>query len=487
MADRLANSDELSVESLENRQDQDDAAERLGGTQDDAANGPGTAERRATPMTLVVRLRLLWNRRQFVLRAAGAGFVVSVVVAFSIAKQFQSTTRLMPSDQENAGMGILASAAKSKAGADLGTVANDLLGLKSSGALFVGILESQTVQDGIIGKFDLRKVYRDHYLEDARNTLRMNTVLSEDRKSGIITIQVTDKQPQRAAAIAQEYVQQLDRVVTHLNTTSAHRERVFLEDRLRSVKQDLDDAETQLAQFSSKNNTLDIQQQGKAMLDAAATLAGQMIAAQSELAGLRQIYTNNNARVRALNARVEELRNELNKLRGADGRTLTATAKSASLTAADPPGDLSADMPYPSIHRLPLLGAQYADYYRHTKIQETVFELLTEQSELAKVEEAKETPSVQVLDTAQVPERKSYPPRLMMIFVGTLTAFGLSVFWVLGTARWRALDLQDERKALLKEVVASMKTQLPFASQNGAVTRGARLRSPDLPEGESGK
>ncbi len=381
----------------------------------------------------------------------------------------------MPSDQENVGIGLLATASKAKTGTDLGAAANELLGLKSSGALFVGILQSQTVQDAVISKFDLRKVYHDRYMEDARNTLRMNTVISEDRKSGIIMIQVTDRQAQRAAAIAQEYVQQLNRVVTHENTSSAHRERVFLEDRLQSVRQDLEDAEAQLANFSSKNNTLDIQQQGKAMLDAAATLVGEMIAAQSELQGLRQIYTDNNSRVRALHARVEDLRNELNKLRGTDARTPVPGTKNASLTSADPPandsGDPSGDMPYPSIHRLPLLGAQYADYYRHAKIQETVFELLTEQSELAKVEEAKETPSVQVLDAPEVPERKSYPPRLMLISIGTLMVLSLSAFWVLGETQWRALDSHDERKMFLNEMATTWKTQLPWGPKNGAVAK----------------
>ena len=95
---------------------------------------------------------------------------------------------------------------------------------------------------------------------------------------------------------------------------------MFLEERLKVVKGDLDDASNQLAQFSSKNSTLDIQQEGKAMLDAAGTIAGEMIAAQSELEGLRQIYTDSNSRVRALNARVAELRKQLEKLGGAQAK-----------------------------------------------------------------------------------------------------------------------------------------------------------------------
>src|SRR5437588_10810239 len=212
-----------------------------------------------------------------------------------------------------------------KAGGGLGAVAVDLLGIKSSGALFVGVLRSQTAQDRLVQQFDLRKVYGKRLVVDARTKLDQNTSISEDRKSGIITISVTDHSPERAAALASAYVDQLNSLASELSTSSAHRERVFLEERLRVAKQDLDDASNQLAQLSSKNNTLDIQQEGKAMLDAAGLIAGEMIAAQSQLEGLRQIYTDNNSRVRSLNARVGELRKQLEKLGGTHGNGATGT------------------------------------------------------------------------------------------------------------------------------------------------------------------
>ena len=96
---------------------------------------------------------------------------------------------------------------------------------------------------------------------------------------------------------------------------------------------------------------------------------------------------------------------------------------------------------------LPLLGVKYADYYRHTKIQETVYELLTEQNELAKVEEAKETPSVKVLDPAEIPEKKSYPPRLIILCLGTLIGAALAIFRVIGTTRWQQMDPEDRTQS----------------------------------------
>jgi uncharacterized protein involved in exopolysaccharide biosynthesis len=428
------------------------------------------------------RFRLFWERRRFLLGATTIGLLASTLFAFMIPKSYTSTAQLMPPDQQSTSALAMMAGMAAKAGGGLGAVAGDLLGVKSSGALFVGVLRSQTAQDRLIQQFDLRKVYGSRLIMDARKKLDENTSISEDRKSGIISISVTDHNAQRAAALANAYVDQLNLLVAELSTSSAHRERVFLEERLKVAKKDLDEASNQLAQFSSKNNTLDIQQEGKAMLDAAGAIVGQLIAAQSQLEGLRQIYTDNNSRVRALSARVEELRRELKKLGGAQGnggKNLPAPSLAKS-QAADPPAGQTADpppdqpavqsgsMPYPTIRNLPLLGAKYADYYRRAKIQETVFELLTQQYELAKVQEAKETPSVKVLDPGTVPEKKSFPPRLVIMCLGTFLVFSSSMIWVLGSAHWKEVDPQDPRKVLAQEITGALKARIPWVSTNGA-------------------
>jgi len=411
------------------------------------------------------QLRLLWGRRRFFFRAGAIGLLASTLVAFMIPKSYTSTTQLMPPDsQSTSGIAMMAAMA-AKAGGMAG-VAGDLLGLKSSGALFIGVLRSQTSQDRLIEQFDLKKVYGASLVMNARRKLDENTSILEDRKSGIISISVTDHSPQRAAALAGAYVDQLNTLVSELSTSSAHRERVFLEERLKVAKQDLDEASNQLAQFSSKNNTLDIQQEGKAMLDAAGIIAGEMIAAQSQLEGLRQIYTDNNSRVRSLNARVGEFRKQLEKLGGTQTKGTQGRTVSASQPAEAGPAQNSG-FPYPSMRNLPLLGVKYADYYRRAKIQETVFELLTEQYELAKVQEAKETPSVRVLDPARIPERKSFPPRLVIMILGTFLVFAVSVVWVLGTVRWEEVDPKDPRKVFAQEIAGAVKARMPWASRNG--------------------
>ncbi len=402
--------------------------------------------------TRLARLRLLWNHRRFLTCATATGLLGAALLAFLIPARYESTTRLMPPDSQSAsGLAMMAGLSGQLGG--LGALAGEALGMKSSGAMFVGILRSATLQGRLVERFQLKKVYRKRLEVDARNKLAENTSILEDRKSGIITITVTDGDPKRAAAIAGAYVEELDRLVAQLSTSAAHRERVFLEERLKTVKQDLDAAAEQFGQFASKNTAIDIKEQGRAMVGAAATLMGQLVAAQSELKGLEQIYTANNVRARSVRARIAELEHQLEKLGGKGGAAATGQ-----------PGDTL----YPSIRKLPLLGVTYADLYRRTKIQEVVFETLTQQHELAKVQEAKETPSVKVLDAPQVPERKSSPPRLLIMFLGTFFSLAFAAVWVLGQARWEETDAHDPRKVFALEVFQSVNAQMPWAAPNGS-------------------
>jgi len=349
----------------------------------------------------------------------------------------------------------MAAASLSGGAGGLGSAAADMIGLKSTSDIFVGILSSRTVQDQLIQQFDLRKLYGDRRMEDARKDLAERTAISVDRKSQIITITVTDHSPKRAAAMAQAYIEELNRLVAELSTSSARRERIFLEERLKAVSQDLEAAEKDFSQFASKNTAIDIKEQGKAMVETAATLQGQFIAAQSELEGLKQIYTDNNVRVRSVRARIAELKHQLEKLGGKGEQ------------ASDPSGQ-QADYLYPSIRKLPLLGVTYADLYRRTRVQEAVYESLTKEYELAKVQEVKEIPIVKVLDQANIPGKKSFPPRLLVILLGTAFAFAVGTAWVFGKTVWDETDSSDPRKALAQEVFTTVKASIPKFSRNGA-------------------
>ncbi|MGB7592776.1 MAG: lipopolysaccharide biosynthesis protein [Terriglobia bacterium] len=425
----------------------------------------------ATRAQTVASLRLLWESRRFLGRVAGAGLLLSTLIAFLIPNRYESGARLMPPDS-NSG---LAQAVVALAGgaAGLGGIASELLGQRNTSDLLAGILDSRTVADTLIQKFDLRKVYGAKRIEDTRKELAAQTKISVDRKSQIITIVVTDISPQRAAAMVQAYVEELNRTVAEVSTSSARRERIFLEGRLQAVKQDLEAAEIEFSQFSSKNTAIDIKEQGKAMVGAAATLQGQYIAARSELEGLRQHYADSNVRVRSAQARVAELENQLEQVGGKD--------ESASLEKAT-----QGDSLYPWIRKLPLLGVAYADLYRRTKIQETLFDTLTQEYELARVQEAKGIATVKVLDPPNLPEKKSFPPRLPLVLVGTTLALSCGLAWVFGRTKWEQRDPTDPRKVLAQEVFDTVKMAMPWASRNGFWLRtlsrktGGHVEPPDV-------
>jgi capsule polysaccharide export protein KpsE/RkpR len=389
----------------------------------------------------IVWLRLLWIQRAFLRRVTGWGLVFATVLAFLLPSRYQSSVRIMPPDDQSSGMAMLAafagkggSSSMGGLGGSLGSLAGDVLGMKSSGALFTDMLQSRTVEDALIQKFDLRKIYRDRYWEDARKNLTKHTEITEDKKSGVISIAVTDRNPNRAQQMAQAYVDGLDRLVAQVSTSSARRQRIFIEQRLEVVKQNLDKASEDFSEYASKNATFDVPSQAKAMVESEAQIEGELIAAQSELQGLEQLYTGSNIRVRSLRARVAELKRQVENMSG----------NKADLTSDS--SEIAGD--FPSIRKLPLLGVRWANLYRETKIQETVYELLTQQYELAKIQEAKEIPTVKVLDPANVPEKKSFPPRSLVVVLGTLFAFSLAVFLVLASASWRTNQSPEKQFAI---------------------------------------
>ena len=362
------------------------------------------------------------------------------------------------------------------ASSGLSAVAGDLLGLKSSGALFIDVLSGPTVQDRIINRFDLRKVYWDKYWADARKDLGKHTAISEDRKSGVLTITITDRDRNRAAQIAQAYVEELDRLVAQVSTSSARRERMFIEKRLETVKRDLDSASQRFSEYASKNTAIDITAQGKAMLEAAARLEGEKIAAQSELEGLQQIYSDNNVRVRALRARIIELEKQLDKFGGLD----------TNPELSDP----NSQPQFPTIRQLPLLGVRWADLYRQTKIQEKIFELLTQEYELAKIQEAKEIPVVSVLDAASVPEKNSFPPRLAIVMLGGFLSLAGGIAWIFASDVWDQTDPQHPGRLLVQEVLTQLKANgTPQSASNWALfvkTKNWKSRRNGGGNGENG-
>src|SRR5689334_15293688 len=276
----------------------------------------------------IAKLWLLWNERRLFWRVVWKTFVVAVLISFLLPKHFDATVKVVPGENSTSGMMGLPAKLANMGGSTVGSGislaldASGILSGKTPTAFYVEILKSRSLQDHIIDQFNLRERYwktgrwwpRDYY--DTRKKLASFTDIEEDKKSNVITVTVTDYDRNTAARIANAYVAELNRAAAGLNTGEAHRERVFLENRLHEAKQELDHTALALSQYSSKNTIMDPQDQGRAMVDAAARVQGEIIATEAELKGLEQIYSDDNVRVRTLKARLETLRSKLHGMTG---------------------------------------------------------------------------------------------------------------------------------------------------------------------------
>jgi uncharacterized protein involved in exopolysaccharide biosynthesis len=378
-------------------------------------------------------IELLWDERRKLILWSLVGFALACLLAVLLPRKYQATTRVLPSET---GSSISLMAAGTGVGApNLGSMA-DLLGARTSGALCAAILRSDTVLDAIINRFDLREAYYLRDYDTARAKLADHTVISEDKKSGIVVVTVTDREPRRAAAMANAYAEEADKQLRLLNTSSAHREREFLEQRIAIVRDNLIAAEKQLAKFSSKNSALDIKEQGKAAFEVTGKIQGELIASQSELQGLREIYGPEHPRVKSLEAKVVSLKASIAKV------------------GAGPGGGEGLD--YFALSKLPALGATYADIFREVKLQEGVYEALVKQHEISKLEEVKATPRLKVVDIGKVPERKSSPQLSILFLICTVCGFIAGAVAIMVSATWRDSSPETPRKQLGVRIAAEL-------------------------------
>ena len=398
-----------------------------------------------------VRALLLWQHRHMLARVTAIAALLSLGIAFVIPKQYTSSASIMPPDPQGSGALILAALSGKGGGLGaLGSLAGGLLGEHTSTALFINLLESGTVTGHLISRFDLKRVYHKRYNADAAKRLAHVTTITDDKKSGVITIKVVDTNPVRARDLAQAYLDELNGMVTRTSTSAARQERIFIEQRLVKVQADLEQAQLELSEFSSRNSTVDIREQTRAMVEAGARVQGELLVEQAGLESLRQIYGDGNVRVRETEARIAALQGDLQNMTGSSAPLSTGEG-----TSLKDKGSL-----YPPLRQLPRLAVPYADLYRKVKVQEAIFELLTQQYEVARIEEAKDIPTIRVIDSPGIPEKKSFPPRLILAFCMTLAVFVIASFVIVIRDRWSMVEASDPRKELAAEVLPILRNQL---------------------------
>jgi capsule polysaccharide export protein KpsE/RkpR len=402
---------------------------------------------------------LLWQHRRTLLLTAAISFVLALAIAFLLPKRYEAGARIMPPASNSMGSTALLAALAGRGSnslGGLGALASGFFGASGNTALFVDLLRSGSVSGRLIDRFDLQRVYHKRYRIDTAKYLARHTTIVDDKKSGVITLTVTDTDPVRARDIAQGYLDELNQLVNRTNTSSARQERLFIEKRLDGVKSDLEKAQQRLSDFSSTHSTIDLKEQTRATVDAAASVQAELITEQSELDSLRQIYGDDNVRVRASQARIGVLKGEIAKISGSS-RVLPADSNS---TGASGSSNDQSGSDYPPLRQLPRLAVPYANLYREVQVQENIYELLTQQYEVARIQEAKDIPVVSVIDAPGIPEKKSFPPRLLLTLALTTISVIVSAVLLLVQHQWLQVPAGDPRKALALQIGVEAGQQL---------------------------
>ncbi len=355
--------------------------------------------------------RVIWKRRWMIGGLCVAFVVVAMAVSLSMPKIYESTVTLLPQLDSKEGGGLGALLAATGAGAAAGAAQSLGISLPSMPAtptdLFAAMLKSRIMADAVIEKFDLKDHYEAKTMQDARKALEGDTKITVSKEK-VIKITVEAKSPQLAADIANFYVSNLDRLNRTLSVSKAGHNRGFLERRLADTQANLVKAEESLKDFMTHNKTVAVEAQATAMIQAAAQIQAGITAQEVQLQVMGSYLSSDNPELTRVRSGIEELKKQLYLLEAGKGGK----------------GMLPGDRLHPAMITVPGLALEYLRLMRELKVQETLYAMLTSQYEQAKLQEARDTPTVQVLDPAIPAERKSKPIiRLNMMIAGALALF----------------------------------------------------------------
>jgi uncharacterized protein involved in exopolysaccharide biosynthesis len=382
-------------------------------------------------INLLDLLIVLAKHKRMIATVTFGAALLSVIGSLLLPNIYTGTAKVLPPQQSQSTAAMLLGQLGGLAG-----LAGNSLGIKNPNDLFVGMLKSRTVADNIIARFELQNVYDRDTMVETRKDLADNSTITAG-KDGLITVDFDDEDPKRAAAVANAFVEELDKLTQSLAVTEAGQRRLFFERQLQQAKEDLSKAEVALKVTQEQTGLIKLDDQGKAIIESVAALRGQISAKEVELRAMRTFTTENNPDYVRVQQQLAGLRSELAKLERArisgEGDILLPTGK------------------------VPEAGLEYLRKFRDVKYQETIFELLAKQFEVAKIDEAKEAAIIQVVDHAIAPDRKSKPRRALIVIAATLISGILISLWAfVSEARLRASrdPVQAERLSLLRRHIA---------------------------------
>jgi uncharacterized protein involved in exopolysaccharide biosynthesis len=355
---------------------------------------------------------LLVRKKRFIMRFVSGAIVLAIAVALILPVSYEAQVVLLPPSGQGSS---LASALLGQIGSlgslgPLSAMAGGF-GMKTPTDVYVSLLKSRTVEDATIQRFGLMAEYKTKRISDARKVFERSANVVAGQKDGLIRITVEDHDAKRAAELANGYVEEFKKLSASLAITEAARRRLFFEQQLQPAKEQLAAAEEAMRKTQQETGVLQIDSQARALIESTAVLRAQVVAKEVQIQSMRSFATDDNPEIVLAKQQLAALQSQLEHIAGSQQDTGSDIIMSKG--------------------RVTGAGLEYLRKYRDLKYHETVYELLTKELEIAKLDEAREGEIVQIVDTAVTPDRKAAPHRALIVIGATILAFLVAVFYVI--------------------------------------------------------
>jgi tyrosine-protein kinase Etk/Wzc len=358
---------------------------------------------------------MLVGRGRFLLALTIGAAVLAAIVVLIIPSRYTAETIVMPPSQNDSmSSALLGQLAGS---GTLASMAGASLGIKSPGDMYVALFRSRTVEDAMIQRFGLMGRYRASRMSNARKAFEAKSTVAFAPKTGLITIEVTDRDPNLAAQMANAYTAEFRKFSANLAITEASQRRAFFQQQLLEANENLTSAEEAMKRTEQTTGVVEIGAQTRALVESAASIRAQIVAKDIQLRAIRTYAAEDNPELVTVKQQLSALQEELARLSG-------------------PGQDSGSGMILPK-SKVPEAGMEYVRRLRDMKYYETVSELLAKQFELAKVDEARQGAGIQVVDSAVTPDHRSFPKRTLTVLFSAIIAFFAAVGWCIVSEGWR--------------------------------------------------
>lgn len=370
-------------------------------------------------LSLLDIFAILWKRKGLIFLLTFIFGAIATAYAFTSPFIYRAECRVLPPGSGKGG-GIMA---------QLGGLADfvGLSGASSSGQTMLGILQGNTVVDAIIDKFNLMQEMEQEVRLHARTAVLGNLEAAEDNKTGIVSIAYLDKDPQKAADIANAFVEQLQIKMREMSFLDAQERRTFFENQLMQAQQELNDAENAMMRYQQNSGVLALGSQTASLLGSISSLRNQIAAKNVEISSLSSYARGDNPRLKLARSQLEAMTKELHRLEEEQKRTERRQGRAMS-------GDILS-----SLGNVPELNVEYARYERALRFASVKYDSMLRQYENAKLSEANDLSTLQIIDPATPPDWKFKPKRAQIMVIGTVLGFCLGVFWAFLSAHINSL------------------------------------------------